>query len=227
MAMLRLAAALLLPIGSSHAASILWIQNNAGIDASWQTLLTTNGQTHTLTAFTGNRGLPTQAERDFVNSFDLVVMTRTAFNAAPAPVGGTLLRSAGTVWNTAVTVPIIMMQAYLPAGHFSSNWGWTTTNAGSTNPPTVGAQPLTVHDATDPIWTGITVANGDPTPSALHTSDSHAISLTFRTGAVIIASSSTNNNNKMIARLPTGTAVRGGNLAGERLFFGMNSGNDT
>jgi hypothetical protein len=45
--------------------------------------------THTLTAFTGNRDLPDQADKDLVNSFDLVVMNRSAFNQSPTS-GGSL-----------------------------------------------------------------------------------------------------------------------------------------
>lgn len=206
----------------SNAASILWLQNNDGIDAGWKTLLEDDG--HTLTAFTANRGLPNQADRDYVNSFDLVVIARSAFNASPTS-GGPELNSAGTVWNTQITTPIIMMQAYLPAGHFGSNWGWTTTT-GSGHPTTVDAtQPMTVGDASSPIWTGVTVSNGNPTPSALHTGNTMTIDPPLRPGAVVLASSPVNGN-PLIALLPTGTTVGGGDLSGERLFFSMASGND-
>lgn len=220
-------AAIILIASPAHAASILWIQNNDQIDAGWKTLLEANG--HTLTAFTGNRGLPNQADKDFVNSFDLVVITRSAFNASPTS-GGALLRDVGPVWNTQVAVPLIMMQAYLPAGHYSSNWGWTSTNAGSVAPESVAAQPMNVNDASDPIWEGVTVANGNPTPSAIHTTTSHTIgsstnTVTLRPGAVVIASSPVNNR-PLIARLPAGTAVGGGDLAGERLIFSMRTDND-
>jgi hypothetical protein len=211
----------------AHAASILWVQNNDGIDAGWKTLL--EGDGHTLTAFTGNRGLPTQADKDYVNSFDLVVITRTAFNQSPTS-GGTLLRDAGIVWNTTISVPLIMMQAYLPAGHYSSNWGWTSTNAGSVQPQSVSASPMIVNDASDPIWEGVTVSNGNPTPSAIHTTNSHTIgsstnTVTLRPGAVVIASSP-DNNKPLIARLPAGITVNGGDLAGERLIFNMRTDND-
>lgn len=215
-------AALALVASHANAANILWVQNNDQIDAGWKTLLEANG--HTLTAFTTNRGIPTQAEKDFVNSFDLVVLTRSAFNAFPT--GTTQLRDAGPVWNTTVTKPIIMMQAYLPAGHFSSNWDWTTTRAGGIHPTSVnGTLPMTVNDATDPIWTGITVSNGNPTPEALHTSNSHTIDRPLPSGAVVVASSPVNNN-PLIVRYPAGTAAGPNNLAGERLIFSMRSDND-
>lgn len=67
---------------------------------------------------------------------------------------------------------------------------------------------MTVNDASDPIWTGITVSNGNPTPEAIHTSNTHTIDPPVPTGAVVVASSPVNDK-PLIVRYPAGeTAPR-------------------
>ncbi len=150
-------------IGSANAASILWLDsvntaNNSGAGrdphSTWVDLLVNTGG-HTLTTFDASTyqwSLADQASMDYVNSFDLVIATRTnnLFNT---------IRAHGANWK-AVSAPMIEMNPYMVGGQFSSaTWNWLASGTGNT--PGTANVPSNVADPNDPIWNGVTLLNGD------------------------------------------------------------------
>lgn len=139
-------------VGSAQAANILFVDNEAP-DSSWQTLIESGG--HTYTEFMGQGhsfSLNTQAAKDFVNGFDVIVVSGSnpAFNA---------LRAYGAAWNTLPT-PMINMGNYLASGQFSSaSWNWTTPNTAKANSAS-GLVDVLVPD--DLVFTGVTLTPGTP-----------------------------------------------------------------
>ena len=159
-----IAAASLCVIAAAPAAEILWIDcvnttSNAGEgrppSAGWLELLETTGG-HSVTTFDSSTylwSLADQASKDYVNSFDVVIVTRTnnSFNT---------IRAFGANWKT-VSAPMIEMNPYMVGGQFSSgSWSWLASGAGSANTGGSTAVPTDVANPADPIWTGVTLENG-------------------------------------------------------------------
>jgi hypothetical protein len=185
-------AAILLPTGSLQAANVLFVDNETP-HSSWQTLIESGGHNYTrFDTSTYSISLGNQASIDYVNSFDVIVMSgsNAAFNA---------VRAAGALWNAQPT-PMINMGNYLISGQFqAASWRWTTPNNG-TAPNASGV--VDVLDADDPIWTGGTLIPGTPLTVDLHASNAGHLGLgtnTFLPNITTVAAQSSNNANIAIA----------------------------
>lgn len=197
-------AALVLASVQTHAASILWLDsvdtaNNSGAgrapDASWVNLLTSAG--HTVTTFDSSTyawNLSNQASIDYVNSFDVVIATRTnnLFNT---------IRAHGTAWKQ-VSTPMIEMNPFMVGGQFSSGtWNWLASGTGNT--PGQGNNPTNVADPLDPIWDGVALINGNTQAPGLYSGNAgNYFGLNGNAllpGISVVASDPNNSNNVLIA----------------------------
>jgi len=206
----------------ADAANILWLDSvnttsNSGAgrdpELTWVDLLVTKGG-HTLTTFdatTYQWSLADQASRDYVNSFDLVIATRTnnLFNT---------IRLFGTNWKT-VSAPMIEMNPFMVGGQFSSGtWNWlesgTGSAAGSANVASA------VADPNDPIWNGITLlAGGTQAPNLFGGGGGNWFGLNgnpLRNGISVVASNPSNSDQILIAYAAPGALSP---TSGPRYYF--------
>lgn len=138
-------------VGSAQAAEILFVDSDAGLDSSWQTLIESGG--HNFTLYTGDFNPNTQAEKDAIqDNFDVVVMSGSNANFNS-------VRANGANWES-LTTPMLQLSNFLLTGQFSSaSWRWTTPTNGGTGGVT-GA--LNVLDPANPIFAGVTLNPGAP-----------------------------------------------------------------
>ena len=210
-------AAVVLPAGSLEAADVLFVDTAATVHASWQELIEGGG--HTFTRFdttTHSISLNNQASLDYVNSFDVIIISgsNALFNA---------IRAHGAVWNAQPT-PMINLGNYLCSGQFNSqSWQWTTPGTGTTpNLSTV----VDVLDGDDPIWTGVSLTPGTPPTVDLHTANAGHLTLgtnTFRPNITTVAAQSSNNGQVAIAYAAPEALRAGG---GPQYFIASFTGND-
>jgi hypothetical protein len=138
--------------GSADAALILYVTN--GADAGETGALLTNAG-HTVSIYddaTHGWNLPNQAAEDYVNGFDLIMISRTV------NFGG--IRGHGAKWN-ALETPMINLNQYLVSGQFSSaSWRWGTSNGSAQG---LGSNTvLDVLAPSDPYLSGIALTPGSP-----------------------------------------------------------------
>ena len=197
-----------------RAADVLFVDNETP-HASWKTLVESGGHTYTLFDTSAyNLSLNNQANLDYVNSFDVIVMSgsNANFNA---------VRTHGAVWNTQPT-PMINLGNYLISGQFQAgSWQWTTPGTG-----TVPNASGTVHvlAPADPIWNGVPITPGTPPTVALYSLSAGHINPganTFRSGITTVAAQSSNNANIAIAHADPG-ALRTGSQ--EQYFIASMTG---
>jgi len=199
----------------AHAANVLFVDNETP-HSSWQTLIQSGGHTFTLfDTSTYSISLGNQNSIDYVNSFDLIVMSGSnpTFNA---------VRNHGVVWNSQ-QVPMINMGNFLISGQFqAASWRWTTPgNGGTTNSSGV----VDVLDAADPIWDGVSLTPGTPPTVDLFSANAGHLTLgsnTFLAGINTVAAQSSNNATIAIAYAAPGALQAGG--AEQYFFAGMTGG---
>ncbi len=201
--------------GSAGAATVLWVDNEAP-HSSWQTLIESGG--HTFTRFdtsTYNLSLNNQASIDYVNSFDVIVISGSNpnFNA---------VRGAGATWNAQPT-PMINLGNYLISGQFNAaSWRWTTPgNGGTPNSSAIDD----VLDEADPIWTNITLTPGTPPTVSLVTANVGILTLgsnTFLPDITTVATKTGAPGSISLARAAAGALRAGG--AEQYFIAGMTGG---
>lgn len=199
----------------AESANVLFVDNETPND-SWQTIIVGGGHSFTLfDTATYNLGLGNQDSLDYVNSFDLVIISGSnpAFNA---------LRAHGAVWN-AQPVPMINMGNFLISGQFQAgSWRWTTPgNGGTIN----SSGNVDVLSELDPIWDGVSIAPGTPPTVDLFSANAGHLTLgsnTFLPGVTTVAAQSSNNSTIAIAYAAPGALRDGG--AEQYFFAGMTGG---
>lgn len=136
---------------SADAANVLFVDSDAGLNSSWQTLIESGS--HTFTRYSGDYNPNTQTEKDAINNnYDVVVMSGSNANFNS-------VRANGNNWES-LTAPILQLGNYLISGQFSSSsWQWTTPSTGGTSSVT-GA--LNVLDPSSLLLTGVTLNAGSP-----------------------------------------------------------------
>jgi hypothetical protein len=183
------------------------------LDDGFITLLQNAG--HNVQRFTSDDNTANQIsalDLAALNTNDLIIIGR-------ATGSGMTTGAQGVQWNTGITKPLMVSSPFLTR---SNNFGWFTNVA-----PIVvnGAQmPITAASANakaaylfnlfGPHVVGLTTVNNYDEALAQgtsQTSDNQAF------GGVVLATGQ--NTNKIIVEFPAGTAVRGGSLAGYRLYF--------
>lgn len=202
--------------GSANAVNVLFVDNETP-DGSWENLIESVGHTYTLfDTGTYNLSLNNQSSIDYVESFDVIVMSGSnpAFNA---------VRAHGATWNT-LSTPMINMGNFLISGNFSAgSWQWTTpTTGGAPNASGVSD----VLDPLDPIWTAVPLTPGTPPTIDLYSGTAGHLDLgtdSFLPGITTVAAQSSNNDRVSIAHADPGE-VRTGSQ--EQYFIaGMTGGN--
>jgi len=138
--------------GFSSGADVLFVESLTP-DPSWQTLIESGG--HTFTLFdqsTYSLSLGSQASKDYVNSFDVIAMSgsNTLFG---------VIKNNGQTWHSQET-PILTLAPYFVCGQFTNgSWQWFTHDGKAQGG---FADSFVVGDATDPIWTGVTLSPDTP-----------------------------------------------------------------
>jgi alpha-galactosidase len=219
-------------IAAVQAVDILWIDcvntsSNAGDgrppSAGWLDLLETTGG-HTVTTFDSSTyqwSLADQASKDYVNSFDVVIVTRTnnAFNT---------IRAFGANWKT-VSAPMIETNPYMIGGQFSSgSWSWLASGAGNSNTGGGTAVPTNVADPADPIWNGVTLLLNDTQASNLFAMASGNWFVQngnpLRSGISVVASNPADSTMILIAYAEPGALSA---TSGPRYYINWGSDNTT
>jgi len=220
-------ALILVPVASLHAASILWVDSvnttsNAGAGrdphSSWVDLLVTTGG-HTLTTFDSSTyqwSLADQASKDYVASFDLVIVSRTneTFNT---------IRAFGANWKT-VPTPMIETNPFMVGGQFQSgSWNWLASGTG--NAPGTNNVATSIADPDDPLWSGVTLLE-DPVraPNLLNGSGAWfgMNGNPLLDGVTAVATSPANSQHILIAYVEPGALSA---TSGPRYFIDWGTGN--
>jgi len=203
---------------SASAARVLFVDSATTVDPSWRTLIESGGHTYTLfDKSTYSFSLSTQADKDYVNGFDVIVMSgsNAAFNS---------VRAYGAIWN-ALPTPMVNLGNYLISGLYSStSWRWTTPASGGV--VNVNDPSLAVADGSDPIWTGIALQNGGTTTPDLHTGNVGALTLganSLLPNLTAVATKTATPGTIVIGHAAAGALRTGG--AAEYFVAGM-TGND-
>ncbi len=152
----------LVSLSTAHAANIAWVSFHAGDNApgagaaglgftqapdiGYTQLLSANG--HTVTRFV-TKNDPVQADADFLNGFDLVIIGRSV-DSANYQQGNEL-----AFWHSTITRPVINMSGYTLR---SSRLGFTT---GTTIPDTAGTVGLEALVPSHPIFNGVALGAGN------------------------------------------------------------------
>jgi len=201
--------------GSADAGSILWVDNETP-EASWKTLI--EGDGHTFTEFQGQGhafSLNTQAAKDFVNGFDVIIASgsNAAFNA---------VRNHGQTWHAQPT-PIINISAYLASGQFTNNsWGFFQSAGKAAGSPSNAPD---VNDASDPVWNGITLLSGNTVSPDLHASNDRVAQQNgkaLKPGVTSVATTSGAPQDQVIMYAAPGAIAPGG---AEAYYIAGMSGN--
>ncbi len=180
-------------------------------DDSFITLLQAAG--HNVVRFTSDDNTATSLTAGDIaalNTNDVIILGRAMGSGF---TGG----AQGVQWNTAITKPMIVQSTYLTR---VANLGWFVTN----NVPNGVPMPITatsgnakasyIFNLFGPGVTGLTTAGNYDEALGQNTSQTYDAPVA---GAVALATGQ--GTNKVIVEFPAGTAVRGGNLAGYRLYF--------
>jgi hypothetical protein len=212
-------------IGSdSRAANIVWVSdtpNNGALpgwsgpiagtpDDGWVTLLQNAG--HNVVRYTSDdntANLLSAGDITALNTNDLIILGR-------AMGSGAFQGAQGVQWNTAITKPMIVQSSFLVR---ASRLGYFAAESSLNGAPT----PLLLVSPNDPesgYLVGGVPLNGSITANnydeALEQNTSQTIDAPVAGGTILAKANTTNN---AIVDFPAGTAVRGGNLAGYRLYF--------
>jgi len=208
--------AILFHVTPANASFNILFADNETPDSSWQTLIESGGNTFTLFDTTNyNLSLNNQASIDYVNSFDLIVMSGSnpAFNA---------VRHHGEVWNSQ-PIPMINMGNFLISGQFQAgSWRWTDPANGST---ANSSGVVHVLDVNDPIWDGVSLTPGTPPTVDLFSANVGHLHLNendFLPDITTVAAQSSNNEIIAIAYAAPGALRPGG--AEQYFFAGMVGG---
>ncbi|HMJ92144.1 MAG TPA: immunoglobulin domain-containing protein, partial [Candidatus Acidoferrum sp.] len=201
---------------SNGTAIVAWTSpavTGTNVDDSFITLLQNAGNNVVrFTADDNGATLLSAGDITALNTNDVIIIGRATGSGA---FGG----NQGTQWNTTITKPLIVTSPYLTR---STQLGFFS---GTTIPDTtMPLIPLTATAANakaayllglyGPGVIGSTTAGVYDEALSRNTSQTQDNPVT---GGVVLATG--NGTNKVIVELPVGTAVRGGTLAGYRLYF--------
>ncbi len=215
-----------------RAANIVWVSDQpnvhpslVGTPAFWSSpiqgvtddvfVIMLQNAGHNVVRFTSDDNgatLLTAAQIADLNTNDLIIVGR-------ATGSGFTSGNQGVQWNTAITKPVIVQSPFLTR---TANLGFFTGATALNGVP----GPLVATTPTDPetgylfSLFGTTFANGSISASNYDFTLEQSTSQTTDNpvaGANLLATGW--GTNKVIVELPSGTAVRGGNLAGYRLYF--------
>ncbi len=188
--------------GSAGAVNVLWVDNQTP-HSSWLAFFESSDYSFTLyDTSTYSTSLANQESIDYVNSFDVIVIS----GSNPAHDA---YRAHGAIWQQQPT-PIINLNGYLVHGQYTGGnrpWTWYQTNATGIN-RSIGA--LDVLDASDPIWTGIDLVQGPPIQTPNLTSGTVHFTrpgTAVRDGVKILAVNPANAGEHAIMYAPKGTVI--------------------